>query len=259
MLSFTDTRPSSSDRKSERPTLVMSHSFGFSKREWIEVAGLLADEYRTVAIDMPGFGASNDVSGFTMAEISAQFAEVILELELKRYVLVGHSMTGKIMSILASKAGKGFGLEHPPEKLVLLTSTPLSREVASDEMRQGLLETEKNRWEAHKFVETHVGLPLSPDTHERAMQDYLQVSRAAWEAWIKEGVLEDWVERAAPITLPTLVIAAVQDEVWGLEMQKELTMPHLTNARIMTINCGHSVPMEQPQQLAQILRDFVEE
>lgn len=184
---------------------------------------------------------------------------MIRELGLKRFILVGHSMTGKVMSILASKAGRELGLEHPPEKLILLTPTPLGKEVASDEMRQGLLKAEKNRWGAEKFVATHVGSPLSPDTHERAMQDYLQASQAAWEAWIKDGVLEDWVDRAAPITLPTLVIVAEKDAVWGIGMQKELTMPHLTDARIITVPCGHSVPMEQPHQLAKLIREFVEE
>ena len=89
------------------------------------------------------------------------------------------------------------------------------------------------------------------------MQDYLQANRAAWEAWLNEGIREDWVERAAPLDLQTLVIAAKRDAVWGLDMQKKLTMPHLSNAKIISVDTGHLVPLEAPEQLAQIIRDFV--
>lgn len=56
MLPITDIRPSTPAKGNDRPTLVMSHSFGCARREWIEVAALLSDEYRTVTIDVPGFG-----------------------------------------------------------------------------------------------------------------------------------------------------------------------------------------------------------
>ena len=257
MLSFTDSRPPSPSASDTRPTLVMSHSFGFSRREWIEVSGLLADQYRTVAIDMPGFGAAHEVKGYSMTEIAQQFAEVVTGLGLERYVLVGHSMTGKVMSILASRMGKELGLKHAPEKLVLITPTPLGKEVGGEDMRQMLLAAEKNRWDAEKFVATHTGTPLPDAIKERAMQDYLQAERAAWEAWLNEGIHEDWIERSAPIELETLVIAAEFDPVWGLAMQEQLTMPHLANGRIVTVPSGHSVPMELPVQLAKLLQDFV--
>lgn len=257
MLSLTDSRPATSEPASSRPTLVMSHSFGFSRREWIEVAGLLAREYRAITIDMPGFGAARDVPGYSMEEMSRQFAEVIRELGLERYVLVGHSMTGKVMSILASRMGRELGLERAPEKLVLLTPTPLSVEVGTEKVRQTLLAMEKHRWDAEKFVATHSGLPLPPDIKERTMQDYLQASHAAWEAWLNSGIHEDWVDRAAPIEIETLVIAAERDPIWGPVMQQKMTMPHLLRGRLVTVDCGHLVPLELPARLAELLRDFV--
>ena len=171
MLPITDTRPPSLGPAESRPVLVLSHSFGFSRREWIEVSGFLAEQYRTVTIDMPGFGAAHAVPGYTMAEIARQFAEVIVGLGLKRYILVGHSMTGKVMSILASRAGKELGLTRGPEKLILVTPTPLGKEVGGEDMRKMLLAAEKNRWDAEKFIATHTGTPLPGTIKERAMQD----------------------------------------------------------------------------------------
>ena len=257
MLPFPDMRPATPGPADGRPALVMSHSFGFARREWIEVGGLLADQYRTVAIDMPGFGAAHDVTGYAMADIARQFAEVINALALDRYVLVGHSMTGRVMSILASRVGPTLGLARGPEKLVLVTPTPLGQEVGSEEMRQMLLAAQANRWDAEKYVATHTGLPLGPDVKERTMQDYLQASRPAWEAWLNAGIREDWVDRAAPIAVETLVIAAERDPIWGADTQHKFTMPHLTNARLVTVDSGHLVPLELPARLAELLADFV--
>ncbi len=157
MLPITDT-PSSAGTIAT--TLVTSHSFGFSRREWIEVADLLSDRYRTVAVDAPGFGDAADVPGYSMQEMAAQFAETINALDLQRYVLVGHSMTGKVMSILASRAGAQLGLAHPPEQLVLLTPTPLGREVGGEDLRRSLLAQTKTRANAERFVADRSALPL---------------------------------------------------------------------------------------------------
>lgn len=254
MLPVTDTRPTTS---SDTPTLVTSHSFGFSRHEWIEVADLLSDQYRLVAVDAPGYGDARDVPGYSMQEMSEQFAQTINELHLDRYVLVGHSMTGKVMQILASRMGPELGLQHQPEKLVLITPTPLGREVGGPELREALLAQDRNQDNGDRFVTDRTGLPLPPAVHARAVEDYLKANPAAWAAWLNAGIYEDWIERAAPISVETLLIVADRDPVWGMEMQRELTLPYLTNATATTIDSGHQVPMEAPEQLAALLRDFI--
>lgn len=89
------------------------------------------------------------------------------------------------------------------------------------------------------------------------MQDYLQANCAAWEAWLNSGIHEHWVDRAAPIEIETLVIAAERDPIWGPDMQQKMTMPHLLRGRLVTVDCGHLVPLELPARLAELLRDFV--
>lgn len=257
MLSLMDTRPASPGPADGRPALVLSHSFSFAKREWIEVAGLLADQYRTIAVDLPGFGAAHDVPGYTMADMGRRFAELITGLGLDRFVLVGHSMSGKLMQILASRAGADLGLARPPEKLVLVTPTPLGKEVGGEDMKSVLLAAQKNRWDAEKFVATHTGTPLADAVKERTMQDYLQSNRAGYEAWLNDGVYEDWVDRASPVEVETLVVVAERDPTWGMETQQKLTLPHLSRATVVTVDTGHSVPLEAPEQLAGLIRDFV--
>lgn len=253
MLPFTDHSPDAQ----HTPAIIASHSFGFSRTEWDEVGELLSPTFRLIALDAPGFGEASALTGHSIEQMARQFAETINQLDLDRYVLLGHSMTGKVMSILASRMGAQLGLRGTPEKLVLLTPTPLGEEVGGQDLRDALLAQTKTRENAEQFVSDRSALALAPDVRERAINAYLQTSRAAWEAWLNDGVNEDWIERCAPITVPTLVIAADRDPVWGIDMQQRLTMPHLGNASITTIDSGHLVPMEAPHQLAEMLASFL--
>ncbi len=255
MLPITDT-PQREDAAHPGRTLVTSHSFSFARREWIEASTLLSEQFRVVAADAPGHGAAHDIPGYTMAEMAAQFATTINQLGLTDYVLVGHSMTGKIMQILASRVGAELGLAHPPAKLVLITPTPLSPEVGGQDLRDSLFASHRDRAAAEKFVRDRTALPLPQHVFDRACEDYSRMNRKAWDAWLTQGVNEDWTERAAPIDVETLVIVADHDPVWGLDMQRETTMRGLTHATIATVDCGHQVPMEAPQALTELITSF---
>lgn len=162
MLPLTDAR---SQTSTDTLALVTSHSFGFSRREWIEVADLLSDQYRTVAIDAPGYGDARYVPGYSMQEMAEQFAQTINELHLERFVLVGHSMTGKVMSILASRMGPKLGLQH--------------------------LTQDRNQENGDRFIADRTALSLSPAVHARTLEDYFKSNQAAWASWLNAGVYED--------------------------------------------------------------------
>ncbi|MEY9947405.1 alpha/beta fold hydrolase [Kitasatospora sp. GAS1066B] len=255
MLPITDT-PQQPHAKCPGRTLVASHSFSFARREWIEASAPLSEQFRVVAVDAPGHGEAREIPGYTMAEMAAAFAATINELGLTDYVLVGHSMTGKVMQILASPAGAGLGLEHPPAKLVLITPTPLGQEVGGEDLPRELFESRRDHADAEKFVLDRTAVPLTPAVFDRTCEDYARMNRKAWDAWLNKGIYEDWTERAAPIDVETLLIVADSDPVWGLEMQKKLTVPHLSNVTIASVDSGHQVPLEAPQALSDLITAF---
>ena len=255
MLPITDT-PQQPNAKHPGRTLVTSHSFSFARREWIEASAPLSEQFRVVAVDAPGHGEAHAIPGYTMAEMATAFAATINELGLTDYVLVGHSMTSKVMQILSSRAGTGLGLKHPPAKLVLITPTPLGEEVGGLELRRSLFESRRDRADAEKFVLDRTAVQLTPEVFDRTCEDYARMNRKAWDAWLTAGVNEDWTERAAPIDVETLLIVADRDPVWGLEMQKKMTVPHLSNVTLASVDSGHQVPLEAPQALSDLITAF---
>ncbi len=250
MLPFTEMRlPGTRD---DRPTLVLLHMFGVSRREWIEVGLALANRFRVITIDTPGFGEASAVEAFTVEAIAGEFRATLDKLKLDRWILTGHSMTGKIAAVLAGQNLPGL------EKLVLLTPSPLCPEPIPDASRAKMLaQAEPTRAEAEAYLRDNSALPIPPEIFERTVADRLRANPAAWRAWLEQGTQEDWTERVGRLTLPTLVIAGEKDASLGPETARALVMPQYTDARLEVVaGCGHIVPLEAPERLAALLREF---
>ncbi len=234
------------------PTLVLLHVFGLSRREWMEVGIALAGQFRVITVDTPGFGEANDIPGYSVAEMADSLAATLAQLNLPRFILTGHSMTGKMAAILASRNLPGF------EKLVLLTPSPLSPEPITPQARASMLaQAEPTRSDAESYIHANSALPIRPEVFERAVEDRLRANPAAWRSWLEEGSREDWGARIGQIDLPTLVIAAEKDSSLGPEVQRELTLPRFPQGRLEVISgSGHLVPLEAPDRLTALLRDF---
>ena len=106
------------------PPIVFVHGLGGSWTNWLEQMPALAEDFRVVALDLPGFGASpmpasGDVSIPAYADT---LAAVLDELGIDEATVVGNSMGGFIAAELA--------LRHPGlvERLVLISAAGISSE-----------------------------------------------------------------------------------------------------------------------------------
>ncbi len=78
-------------------SLVFLHYWGGSSRTWKHVTAGLAPDFHTIAIDHRGWGESDaPASGYALADLAADAEGVVKALDLKRYILVGQSMGGKV-------------------------------------------------------------------------------------------------------------------------------------------------------------------
>jgi pimeloyl-ACP methyl ester carboxylesterase len=87
---------------------VFLHYYGGSARVWRKVIAALPKSYHSIAIDQRGWGESDPpASGYSLADLADDAQGVIEALNLKRYILVGHSMGGKVAQLMASRRPKG--------------------------------------------------------------------------------------------------------------------------------------------------------
>ena len=84
--------------------LVLLHSWAGSSRPWKYVVAALPNRLRPITLDQRGWGRSEShSSGFQLADLASDAKEVVKALKLDRYVLVGHSMGGKVAQLIASE------------------------------------------------------------------------------------------------------------------------------------------------------------
>ena len=89
-------------------SLVFLHYWGGSSRTWKYVTAKLAPTFRTITVDHRGWGKSDaPAEGYGLTDLAADAEGVIAALRLQRYVLVGHSMGGKVAQLIASRQPMG--------------------------------------------------------------------------------------------------------------------------------------------------------
>jgi pimeloyl-ACP methyl ester carboxylesterase len=233
--------------------LVFLHYWGGSSRTWRHVTTALASSYRTVAVDHRGWGQSDaPLGGYGLEDLAADALGVIEALDLKSYILVGHSMGGKVAQLLASRHPEGLA------GLVLVAPSPPSPMAMPVEARERMANAYSSR-QAVEMTLDHVltTKPLSAEDREQVIADSLGGSPQAKAAWPRYTSQEDITGPAAAIDAPTLVIAGELDRVDSVDTLKVELMPLIPQAVLKVLpGTGHLSMLETPQAVTRLIEAF---
>ncbi|WP_322965431.1 alpha/beta hydrolase [Sphingomonas fuzhouensis] len=242
-----------------QPTFVFLHALGSSHREWDLVSRYLPDA-DCVALDLPGFGDRAEEGYADVVAMADDLADQIRRRRLTAVILVGHSMGGKIASIVAAWAAAGeIGLAGVIG-IVLVTASPPEPEPMDEDRRARMI-----GWVAHgaisqadaeTFVDANTAKPLPAPLRERAMADVRRSSPEAWLGWLERGSREDWGAQVGHLSIPALIVAGAADGDLDEAAQRRLNQPHYRHADIRVIaGAAHLIPYEQPEALAKLIAD----
>jgi pimeloyl-ACP methyl ester carboxylesterase len=231
------------------PTLVFLHIWGGSHRTFAPVIARLASGCAVVSYDHRGWGAARELPGpYGISELADDALAVIAGLGVSRYVLVGHSMGGKVAQLAASRRPEGLAAlaliaPAPPRPAVdakaaeALTHAFDSRANVSDALEQMLTER-----------------PLPPDLREQVIDDGLAGNREAQLAWPLGGITMDITAASRAIEVPVHVLAGRQDRVDPPESLEANLLPFIPGARMTVVEgTGHLSPLEVPELIAKEL------
>lgn len=249
------TRIHVTQRGSGNLALVFLHYYGGSSRTWDKVAQQLCDQYRIVATDHRGWGDSDaPADGYRIADLADDAQAVIDALALERYVLVGHSMGGKVAQLIASRRPSGL------RGLVLVAPSPPSPMLLSESERATLSGAYQSR-ESVEFVIDNVltAKPLDDAYRERIVEDSLKGAPQAKAAWPEIAMREDITAAVEHIDVPTIVISGELDRVDRVETLQAEVLPRIPHAAMHILpGIGHLSPLEAPAEVARIMASFVE-
>lgn len=247
----------------DAPTILMVHGLGGYIKNWYPTIDGLKDEYRCIALDLPGYGLSalRDFEEDDYMEFFARSVdEFVRKLNLDQIILMGHSMGGQVsvvtalknpnwlnQLILAAPAGFETFTEQEAEALKQFSSAPVLMSHTEDQIRA-----------AYKinFVDM-------PDLAEEMIQDRLKAKQAPWfDAYAKVGEMGVKGMLAHPvfedldqIKVPTYVLFGEQDFLIpnrylhaGMTTQQVAEVGNkIPNVKIKMIEAaGHMLQMDNP-------------
>jgi len=258
------------------PTAVYVHGLGGSATNWTDLAGQLSGHANGIAIDLPGFGRSEPISGFTYS-LDAQagtLARFLGGLELGPVHLFGNSMGGAISMMYAARHPelvRSLTLISPavPDLRPLLSrlSDPrlplLMIPVLGPRVRRALIAMSP-RERAMQLIRLCFADPARIPQARIAEAEAEAAERAAmkWAASALSlsamGLMRAWlVPRSrslwtiAPrLTMPTLVVWGTEDKLVTVRKAPRLA-ELLPRARLLVLpRTGHVAQMERPVTVA---------
>ena len=233
-------------------SIVFLHYWGGTHRTWHKVVAGLGGSRHTVTYDMRGWGQSEPASGYSMAELADEAQMLIEQLALKTYVLVGHSMGGKVAQLLASRRPVGL------VGLVLVAPAAPTPAHFPEEALQKQLHAYDNRDTILQTIAFLCARTPDVETVEQIVADSLSGVPAAKRAWPTSAIREDISAEVTRIDVPTLLLAGEHDRLDSVDQHRREVLARIANARLQIIHgSGHLIPIDEPVALAQAIDAFI--
>lgn len=244
----------------EGPTVVLVHGLGLNQQMWQWQLPALQENYRVVTYDLLGHGESKKPSGsFSMPQMVEQLDNLLIDLDIDRCALIGFSLGGLIV--------QAYTLAHP-EKVQALGILNAAH-ARTPEQREGILERVAQcrsagpgatvsdalaRWFSAAFADQNESvlaqvrewvLANDPDVYPEAYQ-----LLANGDIGLEESI--------SAIECPTLVMTADEDYGNSAEMAQHMAT-RIPNSQLEILTgLRHMALAEDPQQVNQLLLDFLE-
>lgn len=250
-----------------RAVLVLHGIMGHA-REWSTLVRTLASEYRVIALDQRGHGASDWADRYTASAMAGDVIALIERLELGSASVVGHSMGGMVALLAAARRPELF------DRLVIVDVSP--------DVVSGPISTELRPWietlgqTRYDNVQQAVDewLDGDPLAREPLMRNYVahnvvldEDGRLRWrfDAAGLAGFLDDGVTEAElwdaveAIESPALLLRGEHSFAVSAasaeHMVSRLRAGHLAEIQ----RGGHDLGVQQPEQVARATLAFLSE
>ncbi|MFE1206990.1 alpha/beta fold hydrolase [Streptomyces sp. NPDC058762] len=235
------------------PTLVFLHYWGGSARTWDLVVDRLPGR-DVLTIDFRGWSRSSGLPGpYTLGQLADDTLAVLADAGVTGYVLVGHSMGGKVAQLVAATRPTGL------RGIVLVGSAPVKPAAQiTPEYQEALshaYDSDESVAGARDHILTATELPASLKAQVAA--DSRAGVDAARTEWPLRGIAEDIAEHTRMVSVPALVVAGENDQVEPVDALRDNLVPYLSQAEFTVIpTTGHLIPLEAPTDLVDAITAF---
>lgn len=241
------------------PPVVFLHGIGGGAGSWAPQLETLADRYRVIALDLPGYGQSAPLDNLSFPALANALSRFLDHLCLETVHLVGHSIGGMIAQEFA--AGQSGRLSS----LTLSATSPAFGNPDGDfqkkfiAARLGPIEAGKTMADiAETVVPELVGTKASQAAIQLARVCMSKVPPTTYSAMMQCLVTFDRKADLANIAIPTMALAGEDDTQAPAPMMERMAA-RIPEARFVCIpGAGHLANIEQPSAFYSALTTFLD-
>ncbi len=255
-------------------TILLLHGGGldYAELSWELLIPHLAEKYRVIAPDWPGYGESDQPDVKFTVQYYVKFLKQLLDsLKIEKASLVGISMGGAIAI--------GFTLENPEkvEKLVLVDSYGLQRKAPMHKLSYLYVHLPGIRaltyWSlrSRAFVKYSLSSILKrPGSLTDELIDLVhdQVKKPGVAKAFSDlqdgdidwnGLKTNYIDRLNEIQSKTLIIHGGKDSLVPLDCSKEAHQIITGSEIYIMAGCGHWPQRDNPDEFNRVVKDFFSE
>ncbi len=246
--------------------LLLLHGFGGDKSAWADLRARLDSEYRVIAVDILGHGASDKPTqprAYRMERASCDILSLLDELRIPACHLLGYSMGGRLALRLAARYPGRF------RSLILESASPgLAGDVEREQRRRQdealaeRIETMGIAW----FADYWEKLPLWK-SQGKLSDDILAAQRKQRSGNSSTGLANSlrgmgsgaqpnlW-PRLKQVTMPALLLAGELDSKFVAINQRMARQMPRADLQVIP-DAGHNIHLEQPLIFQKRVKSFL--
>jgi pimeloyl-ACP methyl ester carboxylesterase len=243
------------------PPVVLLHGFPTSSHLWRDLVPVIAPRFRAIAPDLLGYGDSSkpeDPGAMTITAQAGYVRELLDDLGVREFAVVGHDIGGGVAQLLALDGGV--------DALVLLDPVSFdSWPIEGVRMLQGSEPARADRELVRRIVsvalETGMSAPerLGPEDRDEYLRPWLAEPAAllrAARAIDGEG-LAGAEERLAALDARVLVVWGEDDPFQPVELADRLG-ELLAGATVALLpGCAHFVTEDAPEAVLPLIAEYL--
>ncbi|OHB50180.1 MAG: hypothetical protein A2Y10_07675 [Planctomycetes bacterium GWF2_41_51] len=237
-------------------TLVFVHGWSCDSRYWKYQVPEFAKKYKVVTVDLAGYGNSEqNRKEYTLEAFGQDVKAVVENVNAKKVILIGHSMSGEIVAEAARLM---------PDRVIGIIGADSIQNVEDtmpEEMFKQMVDGfEKDfKGEVKKFVETMFGRNIRPELKKWIIDDMSceppDVAISTFKEYVRKfenkGIAKIFKEVKVPVR-------CVNADLWPTN--PEANRRYMSSFEVMIIkDCGHFVMLERPKEFNKKLNDSIKE
>lgn len=233
--------------------IVWLHGFCISSEIWDDCLPHFHDDFKSVCVDLPGFGNSPFVSFGELPELGERLHSTLRQNGIEKAVLSGHSLGGYVSMEIARR--------HPEfcEALILFHSTPFPDSEDRKSVRQLYLDA-FNRFGGDFFLKNfheHLFYQKDKSRTEALRQKHAGITVETLSQYTAAMKNRTGYHDILTGTLPKLIIAGAFDKAIDRQEYLKMYEDSENSEFIMLSNSAHMGMMEESTTASNAIKSFL--